>query len=270
MRLMGSIWRQLVILGFASYLVVPIAGIFLFSIAERWDGTILPTEYTLRWYLSAVKSPGVLSSVGRSLVISLLTVLLSVTLVAPTAYMSRVFAPRLRPWLDLAALLPFAIPGVILAVGLIEIYSSAPMRIANTVWILLFSYFVVTLPFMYNSVGNAIDAVDIKTLSQAAMILGASQTQVLRTIVLPNILPGVVAGSLLTFVSAVGEFTLANLLVGTSYKTFQVHLAQAIPKEGHIASALVSLYFAIVAAGSIAVVRLGAGVGGRASMGLLS
>ncbi len=70
-------------------------------------------------------------------------------------------------------ILPFGIPGVILALALIRFYSTVPLPIINKPAILIAACMVISLPFMYRPVVNALEAIDIRTLTEAGLSLGA-------------------------------------------------------------------------------------------------
>ena len=121
---------------------------------------------------------------------------------------------------------------------------------------------MLTLPFMYRSVMNALEAIDVKTLSEAAQSLGAVGRRTLLLIILPNIVPGVVNGSLLVFSTVFAEFTLANLLIGTRFKTFPIYLVEFTRFDARQASALAVIRFLFAWVVSLAVLWL-TGRGGR-------
>ena len=64
--------------------------------------------------------------------------------------------------------------------------------------------------------------------------------------VVANILPGIKISVLLSFSTLFGEFALVNLLIGGRYETIQIMLFKMLKESGHISSALVTTYFAIV------------------------
>ncbi|KGT72699.1 hypothetical protein MA20_48720, partial [Bradyrhizobium japonicum] len=139
-----------------AYLGLPILATLFYSIADQWDETVLPASYTLHWYSVMFSDPEVLAAIGRSLLVAGATVLLNLILFVPTVLIISLFLPKVQGAMRLLAMLPFALPGVILAVGLIQIYSKGILPIAGTFWILLFSYMVACLPYMYNAVINSI------------------------------------------------------------------------------------------------------------------
>jgi len=109
---------------------------------------------------------------------------------------------------------------------------------------------------------NALEAIDVKTLSEAAQSLGAVGRRTLLLIILPNIVPGVVNGSLLVFSTVFAEFTLANLLIGTRFKTFPIYLVEFTRFDARQASALAVISFLFAWVVSLAVLWL-TGRGGR-------
>jgi putative spermidine/putrescine transport system permease protein len=115
---------------------------------------------------------------------------------------------------------------------------------------------------MYRSVMNALEAIDVRTLSEAAQSLGAGSWRTLVSVIVPNILPGVVNGGLLVFSTVFAEFTLANLLIGTRFKTFPIYLVEFTRFDARQASALAVISFMFAWLVSIAILLI-AGRGGR-------
>ncbi|MHB9144759.1 MAG: ABC transporter permease [Symbiobacteriia bacterium] len=247
------------------YLGIPILATFLFSIAGRWDSTVLPESYTFQWYVQMITDPGVLAAIGRSFLVSGSTVVLGLLVITPAAFITYQFLPSLLGVMRFLALLPYALPGVILAVGLIQLYSSGPLPIAGTFWILLFSYIIVTLPYMYNAIVNSLQAIDAKTMMEAAESLGANRMVAFLQVVVPNIRPGLVSAGLLTFAVSLGEFVLANMLVGGRFQTLQLVLEKAMHIDGHLSSAMVMLYFVLVAISSLVLIFVAQSATGRVS-----
>ena len=110
-------------------------------------------------------------------------------------------------------------------------------------------YFVLTLPFVFRAIDNALRAVDVKTLSEAAASLGASPTRTFLQVIVPSISLGLVSGALLAFTTAMGEFTLAALL---GYPTFPVYLLNVNGYQPRMGEALVLVSFVITWIGVIA------------------
>lgn len=233
------------ILLFLGYMFLPILATYVFSVAVRWDRSILPEGLTLDWYRTAFQDRWFLIVFTHSITLSAATVLTSVVLIVPTAYWVHLRLPKALPLLNLISTLPFAIPAVVLALGLIKLYGQGPLQLARTPPMLVLAYVIFTLPFMYRPVASSLEAVDVRSLTEAAQSLGASWPRTLVQVILPNIMPGILSGGLLVFATVFGEFTLATLLVGARYKTFPMQLVYYTRRDGRIASAYSVISFTV-------------------------
>lgn len=238
-----AVWRIGVIVLFLAFMIVPVIATALFSVSIRWDRSIWPEGFTTQWWVKVTSKTAFINAMLNSVVVAMATVAGSLILVAPTAYWVHAKLPRAKPLIEVLAILPFGLPGVVLALGLIRFYSSVPLPIINTANILIASYIVITLPFMYRAVMNALEAIDTKTLAEAAQSLGANDRLVFLRVILPNISSGVVNGSLLVFSAVFAEFALANLLIGTRFKTFPMYLVEFTRFDARQASALAFISF---------------------------
>lgn len=238
------------------YLFLPLIATFLYSVAVKWDTTVLPDGLTLDWYRQLYADPRFLTALKRSLVASGLTCTVSLVVMLPTVFVTTVYFPKLERVMKLLITIPFALPGIILSVGLIRLYSGGILPIAGTLWILLGAYFVVILPYMYQGIRNAIDTLNVTTLMESARLLGASDLQAFLSIILPNLIKGVSVSLLLSFSVLFGEFVLANFLVGGHYKTVQVYLFNMRGTSGHFTSAIVMSYFLFILFVTLAVRRI--------------
>ena len=237
--------RGLLIAAFLFYMLLPIVATYGFSVATRWDRSILPEGLTLDWYRVAFSDKWFLIVFKNSMVLSVSTVIASTLVIVPTAYWVHLRVPKARSLMDLISTLPFAIPGIVLALGLIRLYAHPPVMLARTPAMLVAAYIIFTMPFMYRPVANSLEAVDIRTLTEAAQSLGSPWIRTFWEVILPNILPGILSGGLLVFATIFGEFTIATFLVGARYKTFPMQLVYYTRRDGRIAAAYSVISFTI-------------------------
>jgi putative spermidine/putrescine transport system permease protein len=230
---------------FTAYMLVPLVGVFLFSIATTWFDTILPVGYTLDHVTETINDPLFVPTVGRSLIASIATIIVSVVLMTPVLFLLHVAAPRFRPIVEFLSLLPFALPTIVLALSLIRTYSEPPLVLSGTPTLLILAYVVTGLPFMYRGLDNSLRAIDTKNLSDASATLGASRGTTLRRVILPNISTGIVAGALLVFSVSFGEFTLSSFIVGDAWKTSGVWTVAIWDDQPHKTTVMVVIGFAI-------------------------
>ncbi len=240
---MKRVWRTLVIILFLAFMIIPLLATLTFSFSTRWDRTILPEGLTLEWWKAVTSRGAFRLTLKNSFYISLMTALCLSVLVTPTAYLAHLKLPKGKLIFEVMSALSFGIPGVILALALIQFYSKVPLPLVNTTNILLLACMELSFPFMYRPVANALESIDIKTLTEASQSLGGGWLTTLVRVILPGIMPGVMNGFLLVFSTVFAEFTLTNLLVGSRFKTFPIYLVEFTRFDGRQASALAIISF---------------------------
>jgi putative spermidine/putrescine transport system permease protein len=223
------------------YLVLPLFSTVVFSLATVWSKTILPEGYTLNAYRESLNDPQILRGIQRSLSATVATLFVGLALVVPALLWVHLQAPKYKRWLEFLAIVPWALPGVVLALAVIRTYVS-PYNVSRPV-VLVLTYTLVSLPFMFRAIDAALSAVDLRTLVEAAQTLGAGWLEIGRRVILPNIAPGMLSAALLVAALASGEYVLARLLGGTGWKTFALYQAEAQFTDGRVAAALAVLGF---------------------------
>ncbi|MEP0546660.1 MAG: iron ABC transporter permease [Rhodothermales bacterium] len=200
------------------FVVLPVLTVVLISFADaaRWTMQILPPAYTLANYASLFADPKFFDPIANSLqMASIATVLNVVFGVAAAVVIAKGTVPG-RGLIRTLAVLPFAIPGTVVALNLIVTFSqpsplSAGQVLVGSFWILPLAYFIRHIPLVVRATTAALDGFDDR-LTEASADLGAGTWTTFRRVVWPAILPGVAAGTLLTFVAALGEFVSSIML----------------------------------------------------------
>jgi iron(III) transport system permease protein len=184
--------------------VAPHAAVALIAVSGSWYGTVLPESLTTRHLSDALAHPAVVPGVMNSLLYAGGATLLALVLGTFIAWVGTRWKPRGWQVLDTLAMLPLAIPGVILAFGfLVMVMSIPPLRavfdpIRDPTAILIIAYAVRRLPHVVRA-GSAGLAQVPPVYEEAAASLGAGLGQRLRRITLPLIAGSLAAGALLTF-----------------------------------------------------------------------
>lgn len=254
-KIRPSGWQIFMVGSFLFYMLVPIISTYIFSVATRWDRTILPEGFTLEFYKRAFAASYFTITLRNSLILSMATVLVSLLVIVPTVYWIHTHLSGAKPLLDVLMILPFGIPTVVLALALVQVYNFPPL--ARSPYLLIGAVVVYSMPFMYRPVSNAIQAVDAHVLTEAGQSLGANILQILSRIIIPNILPGILSGSLLVFSTVFAEYTLTSLIVGARFKTFPLLLVEFTRINGNVASAFSVISFTIAWLASILILWVG-------------
>ena len=247
---------KLIIIVMVIYLFIPFVITGLYSLASKWSTTVLPEGYTLKHYAEMFLSERFWSAILRSVGISVAGVSLAVLIMTPLVYVVITFTPKLEGLLKALTLMPYAIPGVISATALLNTYGGTDLPM---VAVLAGSYFVFIMPLMYSGISNAMRAIDIVPVSEAARVLGASTLQTFLRIIVPGIGPGILVSTLLSFSTLFGEFVIANMLIGGSFETVQIYLYLVMKQTGHLSSAIVVIYVFIMTLICIALIKLSGG-----------
>jgi iron(III) transport system permease protein len=128
-----------------------------------------------------------------------------------------------RRLLDYVALIPLGLPGIVVAVALIQFWLAMPLPLYGTLAILLLAYVARYLPLGVRAANAALRQID-PSLEESAHILGASWLVTLREVTLPLIRGGLFAGWLLVFVPVIQELSASILLFSSSSITLAVAL----------------------------------------------
>ncbi|MGZ3644203.1 MAG: ABC transporter permease [Ktedonobacteraceae bacterium] len=234
------------------YLLIPLG-------ATLWFGLGGGSGLDLSSYQRIFSDPDFSATIITSIELATATTILAVILVTPTAYWVQMRIPRARPLLDVLTLIPFAVPAIVLAVGLVQEYggTSNPLisvlslglvpaldnfNIVNTPPLLVCAYVIIALPFVYRPIDNSLRAINTSVLTEAAYSLGSGWWRTFLTIILPNIWPGIISAALLTFSIVMGEFTIAQLF---SIYTFPIFLNNVGQSDPHRAASLSIVSFII-------------------------
>ena len=206
-----SIWAWITFAIGAIYFFVPLIATLEFSLRMRRG------EYSLDAYRVVFGDERFQATFTYSVVIAVFTILLGVLIVVPTAYWIRLRMPSIRPVVEFITLLPLIIPAIVIVFGYIRMYgSNSPLPFLasarGTDLLLTIGYATLALPYMYRAVDTGLRTIDVRTLTEAAQILGAGWATIIGRIILPNVLIAVLSGAFLTFAIVIGEFTMASLL----------------------------------------------------------
>jgi putative spermidine/putrescine transport system permease protein len=184
----------------------------------------LKSGLTLRWLQEVLDSYG--GTVVWSLALGLLCVLGNLILGVPCAYALARSKSRAARIFEELLTLPVAVPGLATALALILTYGQ--MRgFRQSFAFILVGHMVFTLPFMVRTVGAAFARDELRALEEAASSLGASFAQRFMGILVPVVLPAIVASSLMVFTLSVGEFNLTWMLHTPLTRTLPVGLADS-------------------------------------------
>ncbi len=249
--LMGILGSLIVIM-----LLLPHLTVIMMSFVKdgSWTWQILPEAYTFGNYVGLFSKPGVLQPIINSLKMASVATVGNLIFGVLAAYLlakRRFIGKRI---FDILVMIPWALPGTVIAMNLIITFNKPGVFTANqiivgTFWLLPLAYFVRHIPLVFRSTYASFQQLD-DSLEESARNLGASWLFSFRKVILPMIMPGISAGVLLAFVTALGEFVASILLYIPSNKPISVEIYSQLDRLSNFgtASAYSVLLIALVSA----------------------
>jgi ABC-type spermidine/putrescine transport system permease subunit II len=226
--------------------LLPVLAVAGYALAERWDRSLLPEGFTLRWLAAVGGDARVQAAVVNTLWLSLLSALLALLLGGSASLAAQLGNPRLLGLLDGLSLLPYAIPPVVVAIGALELFVGR-----WGAWLDLRAVYVAVatpllFPLVHKTLSAAMQQLDAAQLLEAGRTLGASDGTTLRRVLLPLLAPALAAALLLAWITAAMEFAIANLLLGGSVEMLQPMMNSLRGVNGHEGAALIVLSLGVV------------------------
>ncbi|VUS46130.1 ABC transporter permease [Klebsiella pasteurii] len=218
--------------------ILPGASMVLTSLMGTLSGGIHGDNFTLRHFTALFAQQGdALSALGTSLSLALASALIVGVIGLLAAWLVLVQKIKGSAIVDALSLMPAALPGVVVGVGLILLWNQPfwPVSPYNTWFVLLLSYCCLLLPWPVRYVGSALRQLG-HNLEPAARVHGATPLQALRLIVLPLVFPALLAAMLMVFAIASRELVTSLLLAPAGTQTVAVFIwrqfEQGSPGQG--------------------------------------
>jgi len=211
-------FRYVVFTFFTLFFLLPLLAMLRFS----FEGSSLGTWSASAWseIVSYQGPPPLLSAVEISLELGVLTSVVTLALLVPTMIWIRLRVQWISRAFEFLCLLPLTIPAIVLVVGLAPVYNKI-RHYELSALMLFWDYVVLALPYAYRALAAGLNAIDVKTLSEAARSLGARWFTVIFRVIAPNMWQAILNALLLSAALALGEFTIAYTLL---YNNLQVEL----------------------------------------------
>lgn len=220
---------------FSVLLVLPIATLVLVSFTREgsWTTQTFPPSYTIANYTKIFSDPSAsevfLNSLSMSAIAAAAALVWSFCVATLVARKGRRRWKRLLSWL---ILVPWALPGTVVAVSLIEAYGRPSLLLdsfilVGTFWILPVVYFLRFMPLVVRAVQASMEQIDA-ALEEAASSLGARWWQRFTRVTLPLVWPGALAGTLLAFVIALGEYVASVLVFVPNNRPISIAIASEL------------------------------------------
>ncbi|MFA6244814.1 MAG: iron ABC transporter permease [Candidatus Hydrogenedentales bacterium] len=197
---------------------------------RAWHTEIVPTVFTFENYATIFRDASAFRPIRNSLWMSGVAAAVTLAVAVPAAYL----VARKRPggrWVNALVMIPWALPGTVIAINLIVAFNDPWLPLVGTVWMIPLAYFVRNMPLLTRMAAAAIEPFDA-TLIEAGRTLGASRAFCFKRIVLPLLAPAIGAGAALVFANCLGEFVASILLFAPANIPTAVRINEALRGSG--------------------------------------
>ena len=241
----GTFLRRLYFFAVGLFLALPLVVVAGVSLNEKQDLTFPPIGFSLSWYGQIFADAEWRRALIASVLLAVSAAAIAVAVALPLAWF---LWRRIAPWANVFQLLgvaPFILPPVITALGMLTFWATSGFY--GQPWTAAISHgiFFVTLPLVTMSLGFA--SID-RSLVEAAATMGADDRTLLKTVVLPLILPYLVSGYAFAFVLSLNEYIVAYMTVGFTTETLPIKIFNALRYGYTPTMAAVSIFFVALAA----------------------
>jgi len=193
--------------------------------------------------------------IKNSLVLSITASLGAAVIGTLIAYIIQRRAVKGRALLDYAVMLPFILPGIVVSVALLTAFSSGPLVLRGTFFILFISYVIRRTPYVFRAVSAGLTQLD-PSLEEASILCGATWAKTFQKVTFPLIFSTIASGTILTFATLLKELSTTILLYSAKTRTLPVAIYDSV-NDGNfgLASSLSTILFAVVLAVTYAINR---------------
>ena len=230
----GRLARWIVLLLTGAYFLIPLYAAAAFAVQTPHGGV------SGEVFAGIPAQEGFADAFGLSVNLALVTIVITLALMIPTAIYVHLRLPRVQRLFEGITLLPIVIPPVVLIVGVLQV---APSSLKGTPYLLAFVYAVLAMPFAYRSLDSGLRALSLRTLVEASTSLGGGWFTTLFRVLLPNLRSAVLSATILTIALVLGEYTMASL---DQYETFPVWMVVFSQDDAHVSVAVSLLSLVVV------------------------
>ena len=216
--------RWIILVLFGAYFLIPLYAGVSFAVTPN-------DAFSLDAFTGLVSAEGFTDAFGLSLSLALVTTVITLALMVPTAIFVHLRVPAAMRVFEGITILPIVIPPVVLIVGVLDV---APSSLKSTPYLLALVYAVLTMPFAYRSLDSGLRALPLKTLVEASQSLGGGWFTTLFRVLLPNLRSALLSATILTVALVLGEYTMATL---DQYETFPVWIVVFSQDDAHVSVA---------------------------------
>ncbi|QQR38456.1 ABC transporter permease [Devosia rhizoryzae] len=239
--------------GFLILALAPLVVVVISSFRNTLYGQFVE-GFSTRNYVTAQRD--IFRYITNTFSIGLTALVLLVIIAVLVSYLTVRRKGVLTGALDTMTMVPYVVPGLIIGIALITAFSQPPMVLTGTFAVMVLAFAIRRLPYSVRST-TALMYQFSPSIEEAAVSLGASKFRTLRQVIVPALLPGIVSGAVLSWVTIITELSTTLFLYNTSTQTLSLGIyAQVIRGQLGTAAALSTILLVLTMASLFLLMRL--------------
>jgi iron(III) transport system permease protein len=217
----------------ALSLVLPVYVLLRTALSKSWGRPLDGSNLTLKWFEDVLfKQPFTSIAIQNTLLYAAIAAICAMVLGIVMAYLVNRQVVKFHQFLGFISMVPLAIPGIVIAVGIFSAYSRPPLVLYGSAAILIVAFTTRFLPIAFSNFSNIFKSINPE-LELAARNLGATQATTVQKITVPLVKRGLISGWILVFILSVRELSCAILLYSNNTQVISTALFQLVTEGSY-------------------------------------
>lgn len=208
---------------------------------QRTSGRITVAGYSLNSYETAFRRAG--TAIVNTFSLAGVAIVIIFFMAILVGYITVRKRTILTAILDVITMFPYLVPGSILGIALLLQFNTRPILLSGTATIIVIAFVIRRLPFTIRSSAAIMHQISVNT-EEAAISLGTSNSKTFFRITLPQMLPGVISGAILSWITIISELSASILLYTTRTQTMTIRIYTEVIRGNYgVAAALATILY---------------------------
>jgi iron(III) transport system permease protein len=237
-----SILGHLYVYGFIALAIIPQLYV-MYTAFLKTSGRIFVEGYSLDSFRLAFERAG--DAITNTFIIGITALIFVILIAILIAYVTVRRKNALTNGLDIITMIPYIVPGSVLGIALLLSFNSKPLLLSGTAIILVIAFVIRRLPYTIRSSAAIVHQIS-PSIEEASISLGASNLKTFFKITLPMMLPGVISGAILSWVTIISELSTSIILYTARTKTMTIAIYTEVIRGNYGTAAALATILSVV------------------------
>ncbi|AWE07192.1 iron ABC transporter permease [Lysinibacillus sp. 2017] len=202
--------------------IIPQLVVILTSFLKTSGGAVFSGGFSLESYKNILLGKNNFVILNTYL-IGIIAIIIIVVLGILISYLTVRKRSKATALLDITSMFPFIIPGSVLGIAYLFAFSEKPLLLSGTMFIMIIAFAIRRMPYTIRS-STAIISQISPSIEEAAISLGASDRKAFTKVIIPMMMPGVIAGAIMSWITVISELSASIILYTSGTQTLTVSI----------------------------------------------